>query len=127
MDFNKYDPLKEQNQGEKAMTCGVDVTKDDPVCFPPWMSSASVILLIEYLKKYPDKGVILYERFGTVGLKFKPGINGADIKNGRAEIAMNTLGLLQDATAGLKEMISRGIEIPMLIRTDGPSLSAGPS
>ncbi len=59
MDFNKYDPLKEQNQGEKAMTCGVDVTKD--------------------------------------------------------------------ATADLKDMISRRIDIPMLIRTEGPSLSAGPS
>lgn len=56
MDFNKYDPLKEQNQGEKAMTCGVDVIKEGPVCFPTWMSSTPVILLIEYLRKYPNRG-----------------------------------------------------------------------
>ena len=92
----------------------------------PWMSSTPVILLIEYLRKYPDQGVILYEQRGTVGLKFKPGINGADIKNGRSQIAMNVFGLLEDAADDLKAMIIDGIEIPLLTRTTVPSMAAGP-
>jgi len=91
------------------------------------MSSTPVILLIEYLRKYPYQGVILYERFGTVGLKFKPGIKGDDIKNGRAQIAMNMFLLLQDATPDLRAMIAQGIDIPLLMRTDALSMPAGPS
>jgi hypothetical protein len=99
-----------------GMTCGLDIQQNGPVVHPPWMSSAPVILLIEYLHKYPNQGVILYERFGMPGLKFKPGIKGDDIKNGRAQIAMNMFRLLQDASSDLKAMISQGIEIPLLIR-----------
>ena len=109
-----------------GMTCGIDITKNGPFIHPPWMASAPVILLIEYLRKYPNWGVILYERFGTVGLKFKPGIKGDDIKNGRAQIAMNMFRLLEDASGDLKEMISKGIEIPLLTRTNSPPTTAGP-
>ena len=138
MDFNKYDPLKKQNQGEETtrelMTCGIDVQKDGSVVHPDWMSSSKVILLVEYLSNYQDQGVILYERFGSVGLKFKPGISYADTKNGRAQIAMNMLMLLQDATKDLKAMIADGIEIPLLNRHPAPQhvqqeegRAAGPS
>jgi len=132
MDFNKYDPMKQKKTIDSeagftsadyddhsqapGITCGIDVQKNGAVVHPPWMSSAPVILLIEYLRKYPDQGAILYERFGTVGLKFKPGIKGDDIKNGRAQIAMNMFRLLQDASADLQAMIAKGIEIPLLIK-----------
>jgi len=115
MDFNKYDPLKEQNQGEKAMTCGVDVTKDSPVCHPPWISSTPVILLIEYLRKYPDQGIILYEREGNPGVRFNPGIRAVLPMSDRAKIGMNATGLLQDAASDLRAMIAQGVDIPLLI------------
>ena len=102
MDFLKYNPLQKNRQ-------------DNASTHDPWMSSTPVILLIEYLRKHQNQGVILYERFGKVGLKFKPGIKGDDIKNGRAQIAMNMFGLLQDATEDLKAMIAAGIDIPLLI------------
>lgn len=112
IDFDKYKPRAEKTIDSlvKKHPPGGDNMKHNP-----WMESGPVILLIEYLRKYPDQGVILYERFGTVGLKFKPGIKGDDIKNGRAQIAMNMFRLLEDASRDIKEMVSKGIEIPLLV------------
>jgi len=118
MDFTKYDPMRQKKQSDLE-TGFTSADYDDHASAPgraePWMTSTSVILLIEYMRKHQDQGVILYERFGSVGLKFEPGINNADIKNGRAQIAMNLFGLLQDATADLKTMIAAGIDVPLLI------------
>jgi len=82
----------------------------------PWMASVPVVLLIEYLRKYPDQGATLHARDEVVGLRFRPGINAAMLDNGRGRIAVNLCRLLHDAAPDLRAMIARGIEIPLLIR-----------
>ena len=132
MNLNKYDPLKPANNSSQTRTVDAErgftaADYDDHSNAPgaatrepnhnqPWMSSTEVILLIEYLRKHPDKGIILYERYGKVGLKFNPGLNGADMKNGRVQVALNALILLQDAKEDLLRMIKSHIEVPLLIR-----------
>ena len=116
MDFSKYDPLKKKDPEKGLTSADYDDHTSAPGRSEPWMTSTPVILLIEYLRKHQDQGVTLYERLGHIGLKFEPGIKGADIKNGRAQIAMNMFTLLQDATDDMKAMIAKGIEIPMLKR-----------
>ena len=134
MDFSKYDPMKQKRQNESIKedpeagftAADYDDHSSAPGRSEPWMSSTPVILLIEYLRKYPDQGVTLFEQGGFVGMKFKPAINIADLNNGRSQIAMNMFGLLQDAVNDLKAMISKGIEIPLLTHTNAPSMTAGP-
>lgn len=117
MDFSKYDPLKREKQEEsiQSMTCGIDVLKGGPSIHPAWMASAPVILLIEYLRKHPDQGATLHACGDVLGLRFKPGINAADLRNGRGQVANNMFNLLQDAAQDLRSMIAQGIEIPLLI------------
>lgn len=117
MDFSKYDPLKQkQKDPESGFTAAdYDDHSQAPGRHEPWMSSAPVILLIEYLRKYPDQGATLHARGDALGLRFNPGINAATLDNGRGQIAINMFRLLQDAAHDLRAMIAQGIEIPLLI------------
>lgn len=115
MDFSKYDPLHHKDAEFGLTSADYDDHSKAPGS-EPWMSSTRVIKLVEFLRKNHDKGIILYERYGTFCLKFNPGINAADLKNGRATIAMNAFTLLADATRDMKDMISSGISIPLLTR-----------
>ena len=136
MDFSKYNPMKKKDPEARFtaadyddhsmdpdMTCVIDITKDGPIMHPAWMASTPVILLIEYLKKYPDQGVILFERCGIPGLGFKPGLNAKSVKDGRGQAVKNTIGLFIDAADDLKSMIAKGIEIPLLIHENESSIS----
>lgn len=139
MDFSKYDRRKKKDpekgfcaadyddhsaapgskpieNKETSMAPGTDQQNGPPEAhaIQPYMESTPILLLVEYLRKFPDKGIILYERDGRPGLRFSPGLNAADMKNGRATISMNAYNLLQDARDDLRDMISRGIEIPLL-------------
>ena len=121
MDFSKYDPLKANRPVKEDPEAGFTAADYDahasaPGRSEPWMASTPVILLIEYLRKHHDQGIILYERYGSFHLKFNPGLNAADLKNGRATIAMNAFKLLHDATDDLKDMITAGIELPLMVK-----------
>lgn len=161
MDFSKYDPLKRKPQSNAVIECkkggmipvnganhqdpeagfttaDYDDHNSAPGRSEPWMSSTPVILLIEYLRKYPDQGFILYEQDGDPCVRFNPGIRAVLPMSDRAKIGMNATGLLQDAASDLRAMIKQGIEIPLLVhhtvsrqlpaRTTGRPLdSVGPS
>jgi hypothetical protein len=99
---------------EPKRTVDFSLTSQDAVKHEPYMTSTSVILLVECLRKYQDKGIILFECDGKPGLRFKPGINKADIENGRAIIAMQIYGLLMEAREDLQAMIAGGIDVPFL-------------
>ncbi len=117
MDFSKYDRAKRTPKNlEKGFTAAdYDDHRQAPGMQQGWMASSAVIRLLEYVRKNQNRGMILYERFGEFGLKFDPGIKRSDIKNGRVDIAMNILTLLDQATADLKVMIAAGVAIPLMV------------
>jgi hypothetical protein len=91
LDFNKYNPLKEQK--------------------PPlndWTESVPVILLSEYLKQQSNAGIKLCHDNGVPCLSFNPGLTNKDRENGRWHIAEIAEGLLIDAAADLTELITNG-------------------
>lgn len=113
----KYNPLRSRGGTDQFATAARTAAnqEDVPPAHPAWMASVPVILLVEYLRKFPDQGATLYESGGEVGLRFKPGINAADLNNGRGQNAINLTRLLQDAAADLRAMIAQGVEVPLLI------------
>lgn len=117
MNLKKYDPLtkrkSDQSHGELPRLTVIPLDDDTEY---GQITSAPVIRLIEYLKMNPDYGVILYERDGSVGLRFESGISSEELKMEQGKIFINMFNLLKDAAADLKTLISQGIKIPLLIR-----------
>ena len=97
---------------------------------PEWMTSSEVIRLIEYARKCHDQGIVVYEKGGKVGLRFKPGLTATDLKSTRGDMAKNILELLRDAANDLIDMTTRGVSIPLLTRFKAtapePQPGAGP-
>lgn len=113
----KYNPLRSHGGTDQIATASQTATNREAalLAHPAWMASGPVILLIEYLRKYPGQRATLYESSGEVGLSFKPGINAAQLNDERGQLAKNMISLLQDAAKDLRAMIAQGIEIPLLI------------
>lgn len=82
----------------------------------PWMESAPLIRLVEYLQKYHDHGATIHARGAeTLWISFRPGVTAADMGNGRGQIANNMIGLLQQAAPDMRAMIKENVAIPLII------------
>jgi len=123
MNFDKYNPLKVEDKPQITIKSGAidpgfplqKVSKvEETTKLQSWKDSTPVIRLSEYLKKYKDQGIYLYQRDGKPYLYFDPGLDRNDMKSERWKIAQNTITLLIDAAHDLMFLIDNGlIDVPI--------------
>ena len=113
MKWDKYNPLKDKTEGNEKPSQVIDAVVPMERGVQSWKDSTPVVLLSEYLKRYPDNGIKLYQREGELVLRFEPGLERKDIGSERWQIASNAVRLFTDAAADLIHLMTNGlIDIP---------------
>jgi hypothetical protein len=127
MNFDKYKSKTEEmrlqdppvipvGHPEHGLTVA-DYDDHYPARPPAWMTTPSIVLLEEYLEKYQDQGIMLFERTGRFGIRFDPPMTAESFQGDRGQKVENLYILLYDAVDDLRHMIINGIELPPMIQS----------